>query len=155
MCVTTTPAPSPGLQLRQARSDDLPAVHRIEQSVFPQPWPAGVFDQYLGRPGFLVAEDGTVVGYIVADVVDNGGRTLGHVKDLAVRADRRREGIASGLLSRALEVLSVHVGTVKLEVRAGNSGAIDLYRRHGFSFRRRLGGYYANGEDALVLMCPV
>ena len=153
--MTTTPAPSPGLQLRQAQSGDLPAIHRIEQSVFPQPWPAGVFDQYLGRPGFLVAEDGAVVGYIVADVVEGHDRTLGHVKDLAVRADRRREGIASGLLSRALEVLSVRADSVKLEVRAGNSGAIDLYRRHGFSYRRRLGGYYADGEDALVLVRPV
>lgn len=130
-------------------------MNRIEQSAFPQPWPAAAFEQYIGRPGFLVADDGAVTGYIVADVVEGHSRPTGHVKDLAVRADRRREGIASGLLSRASDILSEHVETVKLEVRASNDGAIDLYRRHGFTYRRRLPGYYANGEDALVLMRSV
>ena len=150
--MTTVSPPSPGLQVRRVERRDLPAVHRIEQSVFPQPWPAGAFEQYIGRPGFLVADDGRVVGYIVADVVEAHGRPLGHVKDLAVRADRRREGIASGLLSRALDIMSGQASTAKLEVRAGNNGALDLYRRHGFSFRRRLSGYYADGEEALVLV---
>lgn len=150
--MTTVSPPSPGLQVRCAERTDLPAVHRIEQLVFPQPWPAGAFEQYIGRPGFLVAEDGRVVGYIVADTIEAHGRPFGHVKDLAVRTDRRREGIASGLLSRALDILAEHTDTVKLEVRASNSGAIDLYRRYDFTYRRRLPGYYADGEDALVFM---
>jgi ribosomal-protein-alanine N-acetyltransferase len=150
--VTTVSTPSPGLQVRRAERTDLPAVHRIEQSAFLQPWPAGAFEQYIGRPGFLVADDAAVVGYIVADVIEAHGRPLGHIKDIAVRTDRRREGIASGLLSRALDIVSGHAGTAKLEVRAGNGGAIDLYRRHGFTYRRRLPGYYADGEDALVLV---
>lgn len=150
--MTTVSPPSPGLQVRRAERTDLPAVHRIEQTVFPQPWPAGAFEQYMGRPGFLVAEDGVVVGYIVADAIQAHGQPLGHVKDLAVRPDRRREGIASGLLSRALDTLAGQADTVKLEVRAGNDGAIDLYRRHGFTYRRRLPGYYADGETALVFV---
>lgn len=153
--MTTVSPPSPGLQLRPAENTDLPAIHRIEQLVFPQPWPAGAFKQYLGRPGFLVADDGGVVGYIVADVVDAHTQPLGHVKDLAVRTDRRREGIASSLLLRALDTLAVQVDTAKLEVRAGNEGAIDLYRSHGFTYRRRLSSYYADGEDALVLVCSL
>ena len=148
--VTTVSPSSSGLQIRPAERADLAAVHRIEQTVFPQPWPAGAFERFLGKPGFLVAEDGLVVGYIVADIVESHGRTVGHIKDLAVRTDRRREGIGSTLLVHALEVLSGHVGTVKLEVREGNEGAIGLYRRHGFSYRRRLPGYYADGEDGLV-----
>lgn len=150
--MTVVSPPSSGLQVRRAQRRDLPAVHRIEQSAFPQPWPAGAFEQYIGQPGFLVADDGGVVGYVVADVVKAHSRPIGHIKDLAVRTDRRREGIASGLLSRALDTVSGQAGTAKLEVRVGNTGAIDLYRRHGFSFRRRLSGYYADGEDALVLV---
>jgi ribosomal protein S18 acetylase RimI-like enzyme len=56
------------------------------------------------------------------------------------------------LLSRALGVLEDRVVQAKLEVRAGNDGAIELYRRHGFTYRRRLSGYYANNEDALVFV---
>ena len=151
---TVSPSP-PGLQLRRATREDIPAVHRIEQAAFPQPWPFAAFEQYVGRPGFLVADDGGVVGYIVADVVDGHGRPIGHVKDLAVRADRRREGIGGALLTHAIGVLSGRVETVKLEVRETNTAAIDLYRRHGFTYRRRLPEYYANGEDALVLVRPV
>jgi ribosomal-protein-alanine N-acetyltransferase len=150
--VTATPPPSSGLQVREAERSDLPAIHRIEQSAFPQPWPAAAFERYIGQPGFLVADDGGVVGYIVADIVEGHGRLVGHIKDLAVRSDHRREGVGSGLLSHALSVLEDHAATAKLEVRTGNEGAIDLYRRHGFTYRRRLPSYYANGEDALVFV---
>lgn len=151
----TVSHPQASVQVRSATRADLPAIHRIEQAVFPQPWPAGAFEQFLGTAGFLVADDGLVVGYVVADVVASHGRPVGHVKDLAVRADRRREGVASTLLERAIETLPTDVGQVKLEVREGNSGAISLYRRHGFTYRRRLPGYYADGEDGLVFTRPV
>lgn len=153
--MTTVSPSSPGSRLRQARREDLSAVYRIEQTAFPQPWPFAAFEQYVGQPGFLVADDGGVVGYIVADVVQGHGRRVGHIKDLAVRADRRREGIATGLLTRAVEVLSDHTEAVKLEVRESNTAAINLYRHHGFTYRRRLPEYYANGEDALVLVRSV
>lgn len=151
---TVSPTPS-GPHVRHARRDDLPAVHRIEQSTFPQPWPFVAFEQYVDRPGFLVADDGGIVGYVVADVVDAHGQPVGHIKDLAVRADRRREGIGTELLTRGMDVLAGQVETVKLEVRETNTAAIDLYRRHDFTYRRRLPEYYADGEDALVLVRSV
>lgn len=151
--VTTVSPDTPAdVHIRPAVRPDLLAVHRIEQAAFPQPWPFAAFEEFLDRPGFLVAEDSTVVGYVVADTVETGARELGHIKDIAVRADRRREGIASALLARATATLETETTGVKLEVRAGNEGAIDLYRRHGFSYRRRLPGYYANGEDGLVMV---
>jgi len=151
--VTVSP-PRTSVRVRQAARADLPAIHRIEQAVFPQPWPPGAFEQFLGTAGFLVADDGLVVGYVVADVVAGHGHPVGHVKDIAVRADRRRKGVGSTLLERGIEALP-DVGRVRLEVRESNSGAIDLYRRHGFTYRRRLPGYYADGEDGLVFTRPV
>jgi ribosomal-protein-alanine N-acetyltransferase len=153
--VTTVSPASPGPRLRRATRDDLASVHRIEQSAFPQPWPYAAFEQYLGRTGFIVADDGRIVGYVVGDIIADGHRDVGHIKDLAVTRDRRREGIGSRLLGRAMANLSTEVDAVKLEVRDGNDAAIDLYRRHGFSFRRRLPAYYDNDEDALVLVCGV
>lgn len=150
--MTTAAPPSSGVQVRQAERGDLPAIYSIEQSVFPQPWPVAAFERYLGQPGFLVADDDGGVGYIVADTVAGNGYPVCHIKDIAVSRARRREGIASTLLSRALGVLEDRVVQAKLEVRAGNDGAIELYRRHGFTYRRRLPGYYANNEDALVFV---
>lgn len=150
---TVSPSPGEGVRVRQATTADLLEVHRIEQSAFPQPWPFAAFEQYVGQPGFLVADAGAVVGYVVADTVTGYGRQIGHIKDLAVRRDRRREGIASTLLARAIAVLETQpITAVKLEVRESNDGARQLYRRHGFAYRRTLANYYADGEDGLVLI---
>ncbi|WP_262179641.1 ribosomal protein S18-alanine N-acetyltransferase [Haloarcula laminariae] len=145
------------IRIRTAERADLLGVHRIEQSVFPQPWPFSALESYLGEAGFLVAEtdadDARVAGYVIADTVPNHGTPLGHVKDLAVRDDCRREGVATALLRRALELLSsVGVASVKLEVRADNEGALRLYRQFGFEHRRTIPNYYSNGEDALVMV---
>jgi ribosomal-protein-alanine N-acetyltransferase len=129
-------------------------VFRIEQASFPQPWPFSAFEGFLDAPGFLVAvaEEG-VVGYVVADTVPNHGRPLGHVKDIAVRPDRRGEGIGASLLERALAVLAREdTARVKLEVRAGNDAAIRLYRGFGFTHHHTVPRYYDDGEDALVML---
>lgn len=140
-------------RIRRAERADLLAVHRIEQLSFPQPWPFSAFEQYLDEPGFLVADDGAIVGYVVGDVVQSAGRQLGHIKDLAVHETRRGEGIGSSLLDRVLDVLeSQGVAAVKLEVRETNTGAISLYRSRDFQQRRRSHEYYSDGEDALVFV---
>lgn len=164
--VTTTAADATeGPVIREADRADLLAVFQIEQTAFPQPWPYTAFEQFVGEPGFLVAEhrgDGTtghdhvdtagIVGYVVADMVPNHGQPLGHVKDLAVHPDFRQQGVGRRLLARALAVLeTAGVGSVKLEVRESNEPAIALYRKMGFSHRRTVPRYYDNGEDALVL----
>ncbi|WP_419181180.1 GNAT family N-acetyltransferase [Haloarcula pelagica] len=142
-----------------AERADLLEVHRIEQTVFPQPWPFSALESYLGEDGFLVAETDdpttapTVAGYVVADAVPNHGTPLGHVKDLAVRPDHRRQGVATALLSRALGVLAATgVRSVKLEVRADNEGAQRLYRAFDFEHRKTIPNYYSNGANAYVMV---
>jgi len=162
MVVTTVdpdgPQRSTDPTIRSAERADLLEIHRIEQSVFPQPWPFSALESYLGEAGFLVAETDdddvpTVAGYVVADTVPNHGTPLGHVKDIAVREDHRREGIASALLERAISVLAATgAGSAKLEVRAENEGAIRLYRQFDFEHRKTIPNYYSNGEDALVMV---
>jgi len=149
---------APDILIRPAERADLLAIHRIEQAVFPQPWPFSALESYLGEPGFLVAESDTddeprVVGYVIADTVPNHETPLGHVKDLAVREGDRREGIATALLGRALSALeAAGAASAKLEVRAENEGARQLYRRFGFEHRKTIPNYYSNGEDALVMV---
>lgn len=141
------------VELRQATQADLLSVYRIEKASFPQPWPFSAFEGFLGEPGFLVAFADDVVGYVVADSVPNHGRAIGHVKDLAVSPARRGEGIATGLLSRALSTLARQgVDWVKLEVREDNEPALSLYRSFGFERERRVPRYYADGEPALVMI---
>ena len=142
------------VSIRPAERADLLAVVRIENDAFSQPWPYDAFERFLGEPGFLVAEiDGEIGGYVVADVTQQIGRSLGHVKDIAVHSDHRRAGVASALLSRSLGVLAAHgAETVKLEVRRSNDEAKRLYREFGFDPLRRVGNYYGDGEDAIVMI---
>jgi ribosomal-protein-alanine N-acetyltransferase len=150
---TTVPAPSADCRIRRAVRADLLTVYRIEQAAFPQPWPFGAFEQYVGQPGFLVAEGESVLGYVVADTITEYGRQMGHIKDLAVHESHRRRGVGRALLVRAIRVLDAEdVAAIKLEVREGNDAAIDLYRQHGFEHRTTIREYYSNGEDALVLV---
>lgn len=152
--VTTTQSAADRYEVREATRADLLDVFRIEQEAFPQPWPFAAFERFLEAPGFLVAEDeGVVTGYIVADVVPNHGRDLGHVKDIAVAASHQGNGIGSTLLARALAIVEASGAvSTKLEVRASNTRAIDLYRRFDFVERRRMPRYYDDGEDALVMV---
>lgn len=151
--MTTAVPPTDGVGVRQAERADLLAVLRIEQESFPQPWPVEAFEQHLDEPGFLVAQDDIVVGYVVAATVPNHRRPLGHIKDLAVRPDRRGEGIGSRLIEGAVGVLdALGARSVKLEVRESNEGARELYRRQRFVHRRTIPEYYNNGESALVLV---
>ena len=153
--MTSSPAvESEGLQVRRAEQRDLYAIQRIERRSFPNPWPEGTFERFLGEPGFLVADDdGSVVGFIVADVIASHGRAIGHIKDLAVDPNSRGEGIGSTLLARALMVLTGGgVDSVKLEVREDNESARKLYRQFGFEPVHALPNYYENGEDAVVLV---
>jgi len=173
--VTVTPEESTDdVRVRDAERADLLAVHRIERASFPSPWPMAAFERHLSSPAFLVAVDeaaapdtpqnadrsasetidaASVLGFVVADLVPNHGRPLGHVKDLAVHPDRRGEGVGSTLLGRALAALraeSAH--SVKLEVRVGNQGARSLYDRFEFEPLRRVPRYYDDGEDAIIMV---
>ena len=151
----TTTAPVP---VREAERADLLDIARIERASFPQPWPFEAFTGFLGEPGFLVAEGpgGTVRGYVVADVVSDFGRPMGHVKDLAVAPAARGRGLGTRLLERALAVLGASgASRVKLEVRASNEAARSLYARFGFRRDRVVPGYYDDGEDALLLVADL
>ncbi len=153
--MTTTAPDNESVTIRKAQRADLIEVHRIEGASFEQPWPFKAFDRFLDEPGFLVAEEeeDSIAGYVVADTARDRNRKLGHVKDLAVRPNRRNRGIGSRLLERSLRVLAAQgVSRVKLEVRETNEGARELYDRFGFDRHHIIPGYYEDGEDAIVLL---
>lgn len=167
------------LSVRRASRADLLDVSRIERAVFAQPWTFSVFERFLGESGFLVAVrddpegsdaagsggdgvDGNrgdgidVLGYVIGDVTPNFGRDIGHVKDLAVRPDEQGAGIGRRLLRQALVSLLLQGATVaKLEVRPSNEPAVSLYRSEGFEPARRIPRYYADGEDAMVMVLDI
>jgi ribosomal-protein-alanine N-acetyltransferase len=76
-----------------------------------------------------------------------------HINTLAVHPERRRQGLASLLLTHVLDD-AVRRGAEKatLEVRRSNEGALRLYERFGFEVGGVRKEYYRQPvEDALIL----
>ena len=82
-------------------------------------------------PGFVWEHGGEVVGNVT--VVPSRTRPgIWHMANVAVHPDHRRQGIASGLLRRAIDHVRHHQGTaIELQVRDA-SPAVALYQ--GFNF---------------------
>ena len=147
-------APGP-VVLRAATPDDLAAIHAIEVATFPDPWSASAFASLLAAPQGLMSVamcDGDVVGYLVGWRIGDEAE----VANLAVREDRRGQGVGAALLRAFLATLDAAAPpTVYLEVRESNAAAQALYRRHGFVAAGRRKGYYARpAEDAVVMRRP-
>ncbi len=122
----------------------------IENASFPDPYDRLTFSHIVqSEPdGLLVSEaDGAVVGYVIASA--EGGTGL--IISIAVSKTRRGRGVGSMLMRAALDYLSGKVKRVDLQVSLKNKEAIDLYRKFSFQERRRIPGYYSNGDDALAM----
>ena len=145
-----TDSPVDEVAIRQATRADLLSIYRLEKRVFSEPWSVSAFKRFLCEPAFLVAErNGQLVGYVVADWT----ATHGHIKDLAVDPEFRRNGLGRTLLRRAVSRLLIEgVTSIKLEVREHNTPARRLYVDEGFEPFRRVPRYYSDGEAALVLL---
>jgi len=95
----------------------------------------------------LVAEESGIVGFLLAFWE---GKEV-HIHDLAVAPEHRRKGVASALL-QGLLAEAKGAQRVRLEVRASNRAAQAFYRKHGFKEVAILPGYYAGGEDGILMV---
>lgn len=144
------------LSIRKARSTDLAAVHAIEEAAFPDPWnPDVLMECLVNFPStFLVAEtDGKIAGFITGGIEDTGEVLYGHICNLAVDKDLRRMGIGRHLVRKEeRQFVVLFAEGVQLEVRASNTAAQRFYRALGYRQVMRVDKYYANGEDAILMM---
>jgi N6-L-threonylcarbamoyladenine synthase len=133
--------------------EDVSSVVEIERASFPNPWRPAMFLDELERPEsrswYVVEWEGEVLAFGGIMIVAQDG----HVMNLAVRADARRRGLATALLSR-LCVSAMERGATRLtlEVREGNRAARALYEDAGLKPVGLRRGYYAeSGEHAVIM----
>lgn len=140
------------MTVRYMEIDDLDQVMPIEKDCFSVPWTREGFFTFLTRKDsmFLVAEEkGEILGYCgILMVLDEAD-----VTNVAVRKDRRKEGIG-GFLMKSLILLAEEQGivTFHLEVRESNLSARRLYERLGFYTDGLRKGYYTDPDEDAVLM---
>ena len=139
-----------GVAIRRLAYSDLPAVISIERRSFPTPWSLAMFVLELSKPSgiCLAATEGEELrGYLICSRYDR----VWHLMNVAVAPERRRTGIARGLISRLVEEGGGEL-PITLEVRVSNRPAIAMYERLGFCSAGVRPRYYQdNGEDALIM----
>lgn len=140
-------------RIRIGTIDDLDDMVLLEQQCFLSPWSRESLSyDVAGNPlsTYLVAElNGQVIGYVgVWTIVDEG-----HINNVAVSPDYRRQHIGSLLIETMLaSTENKGITSHTLEVRAGNQAAIKLYESFGFIVEGVRKGYYEDdGEDALIM----
>lgn len=138
--------------LRPAVPKDVPAITAIEQAAFPCPWSeqALLGEMVNDLATFKVLSvEGKVIGYydlwICADEA--------HLLNVAVAATERRRGYGTAMVEDAIEVARGRgCRRVILEVRPSNKAAVNLYENFDFRMVTRRPHYYADGEDAGVML---
>jgi [ribosomal protein S18]-alanine N-acetyltransferase len=139
------------LEIRRLTYADLPELIAIERRAFPTPWSLAMFVLELSKPASVclaALRDQQMIGFLICSRYD----TVWHIMNVAVDPDRRREGIATELLTDLLRRIDGKDARFTLEVRESNIGAIDLYERFGFRASGRRKRYYQdNNEDAVIM----
>ncbi|HEX8180074.1 MAG TPA: N-acetyltransferase [Pyrinomonadaceae bacterium] len=150
------PALDPRYDIRPLTVAQLDECWRLDQRCFVdgEAYSRETFEYLLTSPESVafraVTPDGAMVGFIVGLVEPD--RT-GHVTTLGVAPEHRRRRIAQRMLNKVEESFRRrNVRTVRLEVRAINAGAQQLYRNVGYSVTQRLPRYYSNGGDGLLMI---
>ena len=143
------------IAIRPARPADLATLRALETACFGRDaWGEQALEGELaGVPDtrcVLVAEgrDTAIAGYASLLAV----AATADVQRIAVRPDRRREGIGRALLNALLaQARGRGCAEALLEVRHDNAAALAMYEEIGFEQIARRRGYYHGVADALVL----
>ncbi len=139
---------------RLTTDEDLDEVAALEAASFTNPWTREMLARELShsdvaRVYVLRGPDDRLLAFCACWVVFDEL----HINTLAVTEERRREGLATRLLSFVFaEAAAAGVRRATLEVRRSNEPALRLYERLGFSVKAVRAGYYSQPEeDGLVL----
>ena len=146
---------TPKLQFfaRTMRNSDLDLVVKNEQLAYEHGWTKRIFIDCLraGYQCWVLANKHQIVAHAVMSVAVGEC----HLLTLCVNPDYQRMGFGRKLFKLLLDrAVNLEARQCFLEVRAGNEGAIQLYRSMGFVQIGERKNYYPGNdgrEDALIM----
>ncbi|GAO99353.1 ribosomal protein S18-alanine N-acetyltransferase [Fructobacillus ficulneus] len=146
------------LNLREATIADIPGLVAIEEAVYNgyAPWISRDFYHELTQEKdrlYLVAQKKDQVIAFIALVRRDLAADL-HIANLAVLPIWQGRSIGSYLINTAKAIArEVGLGSISLEARRSNDGALSLYDRQGFMVVDVIANYYVdNREDAISMV---
>lgn len=136
--------------IRTSEPSDVDGILEVERNCFDEPDLTIV--RFCGTcETHLVAEtDDEIVGYALAVTTSSESARL---LSIGVLEDYRESGIATSLLEEIISRLKERgISRLSLEVRVSNRTAKSLYSNFGFEIGRLKNNYYADDEDAYVMV---
>jgi ribosomal-protein-alanine N-acetyltransferase len=142
------------IKLRPFSLIDLDQILKIEKDSFPknQAYSKSRFKKYYHYypETFIVAENGKeILGYGIG----KAGGLKSEIISLAVKPGFREKGIGEKIALFLIRYCQKKGGkTIYLEVGKKNKTAIVFYKNLGFRVLQTIKNYYANGDDAILMM---
>jgi ribosomal-protein-alanine N-acetyltransferase len=136
------------------QKEDIGAVVSLDRLILGQSLGEAAFeeelkDNPLNRYFVMEDETGEIVGHIGLWL----DPPLAQILNFYVIPGLRKQGLGTTLFTFALETCRrLNVDTVTLEVRPTNHAAIRFYRRFGFFKAAVRKQYYADGQDADLML---
>lgn len=128
-------------------------VLAVEEATFTTPWTRGDFEREIRENAmavYFVAKDKEkIMGYAgMWHVV-----TEGHITNVAVLHDYRRQGVGDQLMEAIIkEALAREMIGLTLEVRMNNQAAQKMYAKYGFRAEGIRKNYYPDTKEDAVIM---
>jgi ribosomal-protein-alanine N-acetyltransferase len=146
------------LTYRKLLVSDARRLLAVEQQAHIHPWSIDSFLDLLPRDdtrAFGLLDKSLLVGFFVYQLILDEA----HLLNLCVSPEYQGQGIGSRLLAASFEdAMALGARRMLLEVRAGNTNALSLYRRSGFVQVGLRRNYYPGPEgreDAVLMTCEL
>lgn len=133
--------------------EHIDGVLAVEEATFSIPWTRKDFEREMTENNlaiyYVAVADGKIVGYAgMWHVI-----TEGHITNVAVLEDYRKQGIGDALMAQLEQVaLEKEMIGITLEVRISNAPAQHLYHKRGYRAEGLRKNYYPDTHEDAVIM---
>jgi len=157
--VQTTP---PGITYVQyaieKEAEYLPQIRQLISRDLSEPYSIYVYRYFLYQWADLcfmaIDESSKLAGVVISKLEPHrNGPLRGYIAMLATSSPHRGKGIATTLVSKAIDaMIALDADEIALETEETNTAAMKLYERLGFLRSKKLHRYYLNGNSAYRLL---
>lgn len=141
------------MSIRDMSIHDLKRVAQLEKELFVSYWSKEDFQNELEHNPFaqyyVIEKDDYIIGYVGLWMMGDQCQ----ITTIGIDQTYQKMGYASQLMAFVLQKCEeLHYQNINLEVRVSNDKAIALYRKYGLKKVAVRKNYYADHEDAYLMM---
>ena len=138
----------------------LPQIRELISNDLSEPYSIYVYRYFLYQWAELcfmaldTNDNDSLLGVVICKLEKHrGGPMRGYIAMLATKEQSRGKGIATTLVSKAIDLMiEKDADEIALETEETNTAAMKLYERLGFLRSKKLHRYYLNGNSAYRLL---